>query len=309
MEQSYYYYRAFGLMFKSCIEHPEFIPEKETEHVDCTITFGEVPKKLRSPENTGGVYQTKGKQFLLKVENVGRYLVENGNSIRIDRAPDASQREMIIFLWASAVAALLHQRGMIIIHGSAVKTGNSAVIFSGRSGSGKSTFASAFSTLNDSLIISDDISAIRINENGIPMVLPGYPMLKLWRDSSEKFGIEWDETRFIRENIQKMVVNTRDRFHDKEVSLRQFYLLSYKNIGNPEIIEVTGFRKLELFTGKIFRKNYMKKHENSGFDIFGKASGIITQVRLCEVIRQHGMSFFDETFELIKNDLSQIHIL
>ena len=133
-------------------------------------------------------------------------------------------------------------------------------------------------------------------------------MLKLWRDSSEKFGIEWDETRFIRENVQKMIVNTRDRFHDKEVSLRQFYLLSYKNSGSPEIHEVTGFRKLELFTGKIFRKNYMKKHENSGFDIFGKASGIITQVRLCEVIRQHGMSFFDETFELIKNDLSQIQI-
>jgi len=198
---------------------------------------------------------------------------------------------------------------MLIIHGSTVKIGESAVIFSGPSGSGKSTMVSAFSSLKDSFIVSDDISAIRLNENGQPVVLPGYPMMKLWRDSSEKFGIEWDETRFIRENVKKMIVNTSNRFHDKEVGLRQIYLLSYKNSGNAEIYEITGYKKLELLTGKIFRKNYIKKNENSAFDIFNEVSQILPTVRVCAIERQHGMLFFDETFDLIKSDLSQSQII
>jgi len=259
MQQTNYFYKAFGLVFKSCIEHPEFLTQEPTDYPDCTITFGQVPKKLAYPDKTGGAYQTQGKRFLLRIENVGRYLIESGNTITIDKSPAATDRETIIFIWASAMAALLHQRGMLIIHGSTVKIGESAVIFSGPSGSGKSTMVSAFSSLKDSFIVSDDISAIRLNENGQPVVLPGYPMMKLWRDSSEKFGIEWDETRFIRENVKKMIVNTSNRFHDKEVGLRQIYLLSYKNSGNAEIHEITGYKKLELLTGKIFRKNYIKK--------------------------------------------------
>jgi len=309
MEQNYFYYKAFGLIFKSCVEHPEFFAETPSDHPDCTINFGEVPKRLTNPDKTGGVYQTLGNQFLLKVENVGRYLIENGNSITIWKVPTATTRETIIFLWASAVAALLHQRGILIVHGSTVKIGESAIIFSGRSGSGKSTLASAFSGIKNSFMVSDDISAIRINENGLPEVLPGYPIMKLWRDSSDKFGIEWDETRFIRENVKKMIVNTRDRFHGKEVGLKQIYLLSYKNSGNAEIIEVTGYKKLELLAGKIFRKNFLPKNQQSQLDVFANASKILPVIRLCTLERQHGMSFFDDTAELIKLDLSQTGIL
>jgi len=309
MKQAYYFYKAFGLIFKSCIEHPEFFTESETDKPDCIIDFGDVPEKLIKPDKTGGVYQSGDKQFLLKVENVGRYLIENGKTITVYKLPSATTRETIIFLWASAIAALLHQRGIMIIHGSAVKVGEGAVIFSGRSGSGKTTLASAFSRMNNSLMISDDISAIRINEDGKPVVLPGYPMMKLWRDSSEKIGISWDETRFIRENVKKMIVNTRDRFAKKEVRLRQVYLLSYKNSGSPEIKEVTGYRKLEMLTGKIFRKNYLtNKHQNQ-LDIFEEASKILPLIRLNTIERQQGMLFFDETVEMIKLDLNQTHIL
>ena len=309
MPQTYYFYKAFGLMFKSCIEHPEFFAVSETDHYDCTINFGDVPEKLTNPDKTGGVYQTSGAQFLLKVENVGRFLIENGNSITIWKVPSATTRETIIFLWASAVAALLHQRGILIVHGSAVKIGNSAVIFSGRSGSGKSTLASAFSNLEKSLMISDDISAIQVNDSGIPVVLPGYPMMKLWRDSSDKFGIEWDETRFIRENVKKMIVNTRDRFANEEVPLKQVYLLSYKNSGNAEIKEVTGYKKLEMLTGKIFRKNYLTKNQQSKLDVFEDASKILPAIRLCTLERLQGMSIFDQTVEMIKLDLLQAKIL
>jgi len=303
MSQDYFYYKAFGLTFKSCIEHPEFMACTETVDPDCAINFGDVPDRLINPTKVGAVYQTRDKTFLLQIKRVGRYLVEKGNSITIDKADSATDREIIIFLWASAVAALLHQRGLMILHGSAVKIGGGAVIFSGPSGSGKSTMVSAFTHTKGAFMISDDISAISITNTGIPVVLPGYPMMKLWRDSSEKFGIEWDETRFIRHNVKKMVVNTSNRFTNEEVPLKQAYILSYKNEGAVEIEEVNGYKKLELLTGKIFKKSYIKNLSTQP-NIFESASIILPLIRLCTIKRQHGMQHLDTTINMIESDMT-----
>lgn len=303
-----YFYKAFGLTFKSCIEHPEFFAQDETTYVDCIISYGTIPKKITGAYNKVSSLQMDGKKFLLRIENVGRYLIENGNSIIIDRDPVATDREIIIFLWASAIAALLQQRGTLIIHGSAIKVGNYAVIFSGRSGSGKSTIALTFATLKNAHIISDDICAISLNDAGIPVVQPGYPLVKLWRDSSEKLGIGWDENMLIRDNVNKMVVNIGNRFVNEEVCLRQLYFLSFKNQGTSVISEINGYKKMEMLVGKFFRKNYMKKNETSSSEIFNLASSILPETRLCTLDRQHGMAFLDEAIGNIENDLHKTGI-
>ena len=305
MNQQYHYYKAFGLIFQSCIEHPDFFAEPASSDPDCRINFGVVPQNLSNPEVTGGAYQSQGSRFLLKVNNVGRYLVENGKSITIEKDPGVATREIIVFLWASAIAVLMHQRGIVIVHGSAVKRGDHAVIFSGPSGSGKSTIASAFVTKKNAMIISDDISAISMDPSGIPIVLPGYPLMKLWRDSSEKLGFEWDDTKLIRKSVNKMVVNIQERFVQHAVPLQQLYLLAYKNSGPAEITEVSGFKKLDLFLGKIFRKNYLKREQSGTADIFTDASRIVSGIRICILQRQHGMTHLDETMEMIEQDLYQ----
>ena len=309
MNQQYYYYSAFGLVFKSCIEHPEFIAEAATSEPDCLISYGRVPKKLNKPDVTGGVFQSQGQQFLLKIEHVGRYLIENGDKITIEKGPGASDRETIVFLWASAVAVLLHQRGKLIVHGSSIMLGEHAIIFSGSSGSGKSTIASTFATHKGAMIISDDISAISMDPSGIPMVLPGYPLMKLWRDSSDKLGLEWDDARLIRKKVNKMMVNINDKFVHHAVPLRQFYLLSYKNNGPVAIREVNGYKKLELLTGKIFRKNFLKKQESGTVDVFTEASKILPKIRICTLQRLQGIAHLDETIEMIEQDLLQSGII
>jgi hypothetical protein len=305
---SHYYYKAFGLTFRSCIEHPDFISENEIADPDCIISYGAVPQKLKGPFNTEGVFQITPTRYLLNIDKIGRYLIENGKKITIEKAPGASERELLLFLWASAIAALLHQRGIIIVHSSAINLGGHAVIFSGRSGSGKSTIASTFATQKNARIISDDISAIYLNESGIPMVLPGYPLVKLWRDASEKLEIEWDETNLIRESVNKMIVNVSDRFEKNAVPLRQIYFLSYHNSGPALISEITGYKKLELLMGKIFRKKFVRKMKPGTTDVFLEASRILPQIRLCTLQRQHGMAILDETTGIIEIDLKQAGI-
>ncbi|MEI6434357.1 MAG: hypothetical protein WCP32_05890 [Bacteroidota bacterium] len=309
MNQQYYYYKAFGLIFKSCIEHPEFFAEVATSEPDCLISFGPVPHNLNKPDAVGGVYQFQGQKFILRIEHVGRYLIENGDKITIEKLPGATDRETIVFLWASAVAVLLHQRGKLIVHGSSVMLGENAIIFSGSSGSGKSTIASTFATHKGAMIISDDISAISINSSGLPVVLPGYPVMKLWRDSSDKLGLEWDDSRLIRERVNKMMVNINDKFLRHAVPLRQLYLLSYKNNGPVAIHEVNGYKKLELLTEKIFRKKFLKKQESGNVDIFTEASKILPKIRICTLQRLHGIVRLDETIEMIEKDLLQSGII
>jgi len=309
MPEDNYYYKAFGLTFRSCIEHPEFVAQPSTSESDCVISFGSVPHNLKKPDAFGGVYQYQGQQFILRIEHVARYLIENGDKITIEKVPGATDREMIVFLWASAVAVLLHQRGKLILHGSSIMHGEHAIIFSGSSGSGKSTIASTFATYKGAMIISDDISAISMDPSGTPVVLPGYPLIKLWRDSSDKLGFEWDEGRLIRKRVNKMMVNINDKFVHHAVPMRQLYILSYKNNGPVAINEVNGYKKLELLTGKIFRKNFLKKQESGTLDIFTEASKILPLVRVCTLERQEGIGHLDKTIEMIEQDLLQSGII
>jgi len=309
MPENNFYYKAFGLTFRSCIEHPEFIGQQSTSVSDCVISFGSVPHNLNNPDAVGGVYQSKGQQFILRIEHVARYLIENGDKITIQKVPGASDRETIVFLWASAVAVLLHQRGKLIVHGSSIMQGENAIIFSGSSGSGKSTIASTFATHKGAMIISDDITAISMDPSGTPVVLPGYPLMKLWRDSSDKLGLEWDDRRLIRKRVNKMMVNINDKVVHHAVPLRQFYFLSYKNNGQVAINEVNGYKKLELLTEKIFRKNFLKKKESGTLDIFTEASKILPKIRICTLDRQQGIGHLDETIEMIEQDLLQSGII
>jgi hypothetical protein len=309
MNQTNFYYKAFGLVFKSCIEHPDFILQPHTLNPDCVISYGKVPKTINKPDASGGVFQSKGKRFLLRIEKVGRYLIEDGNSITIENAPDATVQETIVFLWASAIAVLLHQRGILIVHGSAINMKENAVIFSGHSGSGKSTIASSFLKRSAANLISDDISAISINNFGFPIVLPGFPVLKLWRDSSEKLGYDWNESRIIRESINKMLVDSSHCFVSNEVPLRQLYILSYKNQGPAEVQEINGYKKMDLVLGKIFRKNYIKGEILGQEALFNEALKILPQIRVCTLQRKHGITELDTTLEAIEKDLNHSGIL
>ena len=99
---------------------------------------------LQDPGGQGVLYQSAPRQFLLKISRVARYLVSDGNEIIVDPEPDADLSAIRLFLFGSAFGALLHQRGILPLHGSAIVTSRGAVVFAGVSGSGKSALACAF---------------------------------------------------------------------------------------------------------------------------------------------------------------------
>ena len=86
------------------------------------------------------------------------------------------------------LGVLLHRRGRLALHGSAVDVGGRAVVFLGQKGAGKSTTAAALLDRGHALL-TDDLVAIGHDAAGRPTVLPGPSQMKLWPASAEAVGL------------------------------------------------------------------------------------------------------------------------
>jgi hypothetical protein len=117
---------------------------------------------------------------------IGTFLVRDGREILVDPDPDAGDALLQLALLGPVLAALLQQRGDLVLHASAVEIDGAAVGFLGGRGAGKSTMAAALLRRGYPLL-TDDILAVSL-EDGSPRVLPGFPQLKLWPDAVARWA-------------------------------------------------------------------------------------------------------------------------
>jgi energy-coupling factor transporter ATP-binding protein EcfA2 len=80
-----------------------------------------------------------------------------------------------------------------------------ALIFSGHSGRGKSTLATALARLGHTML-SDDITVIRFDEKGAAFAIPGSPHSRLRPDSIKANAIEPGHSRDARHDDDKRVL-------------------------------------------------------------------------------------------------------
>jgi len=74
-------YRICGLSVASDIVLPGLIAGEPDSVPEVTIRYGEVPQALPDARMVGPTWQIAGKQFLLSVPNVARFLLKNGDQI------------------------------------------------------------------------------------------------------------------------------------------------------------------------------------------------------------------------------------
>jgi hypothetical protein len=88
---------------------------------------------------------------------------------------------------SSVMGVVLQRRGVLTLHASVVRVGDSAWVIAGAAGSGKSTLAEHIARRGQGLH-SDGFAAVTVT-NGIPAALPGPPVQKLWPDTARHFGL------------------------------------------------------------------------------------------------------------------------
>ncbi len=292
------YYRIFGLNIASELPLPSrAIPGPSPCGADLVIVFGTVPEMLAAPRSNGIRYQVAPGEFLLQVDNVARFYVRDGNRITISPEAGAGEEDILIFLMGSAMGALLHQRNTLVLHGSAIAVNGSGVAFCGPSGSGKSTLAAGFHRRGYPLL-ADDLCAIAIHD-GRPVVIPGFPRLKLWADTLLKLDTRTERLQRVRLGVQleKYFLPVDDSLQEP-VPLAAVYTLAVSNTDTMSVTPLSGANKVDQLLGNTYRKRILHGLRG-GTDHFGQCSAVAAAVAVKRVIRPDRGFRLDEMLDLL----------
>lgn len=210
---------------------------------DVTIRAGTVPDSLDGASASGPTWQIAGDRFLLRIPDVARFLLKQGREIVYQSEPGSDPADTPVFILGTVFGILLHQREQIVLHASAVHINGKAVLFCGPSGSGKSTLAAALSKRGYPLV-TDDVCAISVNANGVPMVHPDGRQLKLWAQAIDRLDLGASRGEPVRSRLEKFYVEP-DRAHAGALPLGAVYALREARpphrlgIDRPNVVDAT----------------------------------------------------------------------
>ena len=119
---------------------------------------------------------------------------------------------------------ILSRRESLVLHASAVLTGNGVIAFVGNGGTGKSTLATHFA-LSGWPLIADDFLVLR-EQLGTWLAVPSYPGVRLW-DTSEKelFEDPPSGTEFAHYSAKRRISPAALPFADAPAPIRSLYFL------------------------------------------------------------------------------------
>lgn len=302
-----YRYKVFGLHITSDILLPELLTTLDTPDVpEVNITLGKMPINIINPIDKKDSYQVAKNQLYFRIMGVGSYYITNGNCIVVEPDEQAEERLVRIFLMGTAFGALLMQRGILPIHGSAVVIDGGCVIFTGVSGAGKSTLLAAFRE-NGYFFLTDDVAAVTMDATGVAWVHSSYPQQKLWRDSAENIGVDIASlmpfyTGFDRD---KFAVPIHKGFWSSPMPLVAIYEIGVERCREVTLNPFMGMDKLAVLMRHTYRSYLL---DGLGLKVahFKQCATVAGQVSVSRLTRPEGIFSTEEQIRLVKQDFARL---
>ncbi|MCK5028331.1 MAG: hypothetical protein KAR57_01765 [Bacteroidales bacterium] len=289
-------YKAFGLIIKSDFEIPELLVSGGTPDVE--IKIGEAPTKLDKIINKGVMYQAAKNEFLLEVNNIAKYYVANGNQISVKLLKKEIDKEVRLFLLGSAFGALFIQRGLLPVHGSAVKFGKSATVFTGLSGVGKSSIAAYFVS-QAFQVLADDISVVNHNLE----VVPGFPKMKLWNDVLQKLKMHDESLEEIRPDMMKFQLPVNENYYNEPLPLKNIIIINTKNSPGFEFEELSGIKKFNTVKNNTYRYRFVQGLDKQQ-DHFQVLNKLLPEIKVYKVTRPQSPLLLNEFGDFLLKKLN-----
>ncbi len=293
-------YHVFGLKIKSLIPLPaplisDPLPELKP---DVVIEYGKTPDALMNPQFKGVRFQAGKGEFLLWVDNVGRYYVQDGRCITIMPEAGASVDDILVFLMGSAMGALLHQRNILVIHAGAISVNGGSVVFSGSSGIGKSTLVAGFHQRGYPFL-ADDVCAITM-ANGHPAVVPGFPRLKLWADVLKKLNTDKEALKSIRwgQDLKKYFLPV-DTIQNTPVPLKSVFVLQTTNTDKMENTALKGGEKIDPIIDNTYRRSFLEGLGGKK-DHFKQCAAVAAGAAVYRTVRPNKGFLLNELMDLLE---------
>lgn len=225
-------------------------------HPDSFTAFGLnvqlIWQTLPIPDTHESTHACNDKTFYLAIPGVARFLAEpEKNCIVIEKAHDHIPLSIInTWLMGTVIAYILQYHNYLVLHGAAVLMQGHAVIFCGHSGAGKSTLASAL-LKQGYPFITDDVVAIKHNEQGQYGVVPGPTYSKLWQDSLAHLDYDTSHAKPIHFKTNKFSIPITQSCDLPFIPIAAFYELGI----NPEATTLTHQRLTGLLSLQTLIKN------------------------------------------------------
>jgi hypothetical protein len=219
-------YSAFGLKIVSEMDIPELASAGEGD-VDVHITYGDIDvPPFRDPSHKSVTKKTPA-GYVCYLKDIGGICVEDGSRITVQPLDGAEEKGFRFLVSGIALGILLHLRGFVTLHASAIALQNRVVGFVGNRGMGKSTTAAAFHA-HDHPIVTDDLLVLDIKEDQV-IAYPGFPHLKLYPNAIEgSLGEDPNHIPKINPAGTKRSYGATTGFSERPLPLRSLYILEYE---------------------------------------------------------------------------------
>lgn len=176
-----------------------------------------------------------------------RFLVERGREIWFDYDEDFAGTDMIpSILLGMVFAAVLRQRGLLVLHASSVAKDGCAIGFVGDSGWGKSTLAEYFCQRGYTLL-SDDIVAIQL-EDSAAVALPAFPQVKLLPDAGLLLRHDYGELRVLHGEMGKRARVANEHYNPAPCPVKSLFVLEDAVKDRPRVADLPGHRAVMELT-------------------------------------------------------------
>ena len=295
-----YSYTAYGLGIHSFLPLPELVAGNGK--ADVVIRHGNVNKKHLTPLDEARSFKATSDEACYFMEGVGSFLVRSGRAVIVDSSPGVDERAVRLCLLGPIIALVLHHRGRLILHASAVALGDTAIAFLGGQGWGKSTLAAAFHVRGYS-ILADDVTAIR-TDSACPMVLPGFPQIKLWPNSIVALGEVPEALPALHPDVNKRAFRVTEGFAQAPLALKRIYVLApgaevkIESLSPQEaLIELIGHSYAARFGSELLQATGVATH-------FRQCARVIQNASVFRFRRPASLSVLDEHVSTLINDLS-----
>ncbi|WP_031525668.1 serine kinase [Dyadobacter crusticola] len=290
-----HYYKAFGLTVFSEIPLPELSEGDCNASPDLLIRTAafELPDLSKTQVYRRGIRALFGENagdLVLHWPGIASFKAIAGNELIVN--PFVKDPNLIsLFTVSEAIGLILFQRGLLLLHASSVLVGAEAWCFMGTPGAGKSTTAAAFIKAGGRLL-SDDLTAIQIGENGSISVLPAYPQLKIWDKTVAGLQYNREVLEPVSEGVNKFSFQPKFDFPDQPVTLSKIiFLHRARNRGALQQVSVSEMPgeliknfplPAQLLTGEALKAHFLqsmkcaaqveviKKRRPEGFDLLEK---------------------------------------
>lgn len=291
-----FHYQAYGLHLASDLELPELLPAVKGPPIDIEIRESEFPPEIPNPAYQSDTQQIAPGIYQFLIRDVARYRVEAGQRILVDAAPNAHAGDVRLWILGTAFGALLHQRGSLPVHVSALVRDGEAVAFCGDSGAGKSTLAAALQRRGLPLL-TDDVG-LAVPEADRVVFHPGFPRIKLWRDALVHFDLDPDTLTRDLTRADKFHLTVDQGFDARPHPLKRLYVLDRAKDDQTRIEPLFGYAAIRAISHNTYRPELIHPLGKAA-DHLRQCGRMAQQLRVFRFVRPWQLARLDDSLDAL----------